>query len=60
MEYVRQKSRQVCQGLPIGGLERLEMEGIEARMVVRLEGEQACLLRTLREKPGIHVEPAGA
>ncbi len=59
MEFIRQKSRQVCQGLPIGALERLELEGAEARMVVRMEGEQSCLLRTLREKPGIHVEPVG-
>lgn len=58
MEFVRQKSRQVCQGLPVGDFERLELEGLEARMVVRTEGEHVYLLRALRERPGVQVEPS--
>ncbi len=56
IEYLKQKSRQVCQGLPVGGLERVELEGLEARMLVRIEGDQHCLLRAMREKPGVQVE----
>jgi CheY-like chemotaxis protein len=55
IEFVRQKARQVCQGLPVGPLERLEFEGFESRMVLRLEGSHVCLLRALREKPGVQV-----
>ena len=58
IEFVRQKSRQICQGLPVGDFERLELEGLEARMVVRTEGEHIYLLRALREKPGVQVEPS--
>lgn len=56
LEFVKQKSRQVCQGLPVGEFERLELEGMEARMVVRSEGEHTYLLRAIREKPGVQVE----
>lgn len=60
LEFVRQKSKQICQGLPVGDFERLELEGLEARMVVRTEGEHIYLLRALRERPGVQVEPSHA
>lgn len=60
IDFVRQKSRQVCQGLPVGALERLELEGLDARMIVRIEAEQTFLLRVTREKPGVQVEPSHA
>lgn len=56
MEMLNQRSRQVCQGLPVGPTERIELEGLESRWVMRLEAEQTYLLHAIRERPGVQLE----
>lgn len=60
MNFVRQKAKQVCQGLPVGAFERLELEGMESRLIVRVDEEQSFLLRVNREKPGVQLSTAAA
>ena len=60
MDFVRQKARQVCQGLPVGAFERLEMEGMESRLIIRVEEEHSYLLKANREKPGVQLSTAVA
>lgn len=60
MNFVRQKAKQVCQGLPVGTFERLELEGMESRLIVRVDEEQSFLLKVNREKPGVQLSTAAA
>ena len=55
-----QKAKQICQGLPVGALERVELEGIDSRWVMRLEGNQVYLLHAIREQPGVSLESISA
>ncbi|MBI1840091.1 MAG: hypothetical protein HYR88_04485 [Verrucomicrobia bacterium] len=60
IEQVKQKARQACQGLPVGAFERLELESLEARLIIRVEEETSYLLRANREKPGVQLAPVAA
>jgi CheY-like chemotaxis protein len=55
-----QKSKQICQGMPVGAMERVELEGLDSRWVMRLEGDQVYLLHALREQPGVSLEAMSA
>ena len=60
IEQVKQKARQACQGLPVGAFERLELESLEARLIIRVEEENSYLLRANRERPGVQLAPVAA
>ena len=46
LEFISQKSRQLAQGLPLGALDRLEVQGAKGRAVVLLQNEYAVLVRS--------------
>jgi len=46
LEFLSQKSRQLSQGLPMGPLERMEIQGSKSRIITQLENDHAIFVRT--------------
>ena len=48
MEFVSQKARQLAQGLPLGTLDRLEMQSQNSRLVSQFQAEHGVFVRSSR------------
>ena len=48
LEFLSQKARQLGQGLPLGEFDRLEVNGIQVRVVAQVEADRALFVRTSR------------
>jgi CheY-like chemotaxis protein len=46
LEFLSQKARQLSQGLPMGPLERMEIQGSKSRIVTQIENDHAIFVRT--------------
>ena len=51
LEFVSQKARQLAQGLPLGAFDRVEINGVNTRVLVRVQSERALFVRCSRVSP---------
>ena len=48
LEFVSQKARQLAQGLPVGDFDRVEVNGVNTRVVAQVQAERALFVRCSR------------
>jgi len=46
LEFLSQKARLLCQGLPMGQFERFEIFGSKSRVLTQIEGDHAVFVRS--------------
>jgi hypothetical protein len=46
LEFLAQKARQLAQGVPVGELDRLEVNGAQGRTIAQIQADRALLIRT--------------
>lgn len=53
LEFVSQKSRQLCQGLALGKFDRLEIQGPNSRLVAQITSSRGVVVRSSKTAPDL-------
>lgn len=53
LEFVSQKSRQLCQGLALGKFGRLEVQGPNSRLIVQITSSRGVIVRSCKTAPDL-------
>ncbi|MEY2410094.1 MAG: two-component system, chemotaxis family, protein-glutamate methylesterase/glutaminase [Verrucomicrobiota bacterium] len=48
LEFVSQKARQLAQGLPVGDFDRIEVNGVNTRVIAQIQADRALFVRCSR------------